>query len=453
MLWLSVLCLSVISTLSAQGVPDMGGPGAENLVRQTPMHEVTFRFVAGRDMFLSPWGGNGESLSRLSAFIEAHRGAILSGEAPVRVYGYCASVGTPAVRRSRARAMSNRVKSEMILHHGLREELFRTENSTEACGELHNAVVVRIALPQSDADSEQSGGQPVADADALPVADALSTAADKAAADKVAATSDPALSAERTASEGTASEGTASGTAASEGTASERTAATASEAATALLSPLPRWSIGLNIGIPFFWGDMVSMSADKTYVGFAAGIQGSYRFGELLGVTLSADYARGKTGARDYARSYQLAPSGMTLYSVGTDHSEAYGELYSRVSLVNLGLGVDVHLNRLLGSRATRGCFQAVLTPTLYGQFFSVDVFRKADGSRFSDGSTEPDAVSLGLGGALSLRYRIAPAWEVQLKNSVLWMTDNCFDGIVTPYGHARHNALWMPQLGVLWRL
>ncbi len=28
-----------------------------------------------------------------------------------------------------------------------------------------------------------------------------------------------------------------------------------------------RWNIGLNVGIPFFWGDMLSMSASKTYIG------------------------------------------------------------------------------------------------------------------------------------------------------------------------------------------
>ena len=109
--------------------------------------------------------------------------------------------------------------------------------------------------------------------------------------------------------------------------------------------------------------------------------------------------------------------------------------------------------NRFLGVRALYSRFQAVLTPTVYGQFFKADIYNKATDTRFSNGITRPNTVSLGLGGALSFRYRIASDWSLQLKNSFLWMTDNKFDGITTPYGHTRHNVLWMPQFGILWTL
>ncbi len=39
----------------------------------------TFRFVAGKDMFYSPWGGNGAELSRLLKAIDANREAINDG--------------------------------------------------------------------------------------------------------------------------------------------------------------------------------------------------------------------------------------------------------------------------------------------------------------------------------------------------------------------------------------
>lgn len=38
-----------------------------------------------------------------------------------------------------------------------------------------------------------------------------------------------------------------------------------------------------------------------------------------------------------------------------------------------------------------------------------------------------------------------------QLKNSLLWITDNHFDGIRTPFGKTKQNALWLPQVGVIW--
>lgn len=213
-----------------------------------------------------------------------------------------------------------------------------------------------------------------------------------------------------------------------------------------------RWSTGLNIGIPFFWGDMQSMAADKTHVGMAVGIQGSYLFSKKLGVTLSVDYAHGKMGSRSYAKDYLLTPDGQTHYTQTTG-AYPYKDLYAKTSLVNIGIGADINLNGLLDSRTIDSPFSVWLTPTIYGQCFSTKTYTVAEDRKFSDGTTKPGHLSLGLGGALSLRYRLADTWSIQLKNTVLWMTDNKFDAIVTPYGHTRHNAMWMPQLGVLWTL
>ena len=105
---------------------------------------------------------------------------------------------------------------------------------------------------------------------------------------------------------------------------------------------------------------MLSMSADKTYIGISAGLQIDYRFSDFLGANLSADYAQGKTGARSYARDYQLSPSGMTIYSDGTAVSQPYKELYSKISVVNVGLGLDIYFNRFLGTHALYNRFQTV---------------------------------------------------------------------------------------------
>ncbi|WP_416980378.1 OmpA family protein [Alistipes ihumii] len=214
-----------------------------------------------------------------------------------------------------------------------------------------------------------------------------------------------------------------------------------------------RWSVGLNAGIPFFWGDMLSMSADKTYIGFAIGVQGGYRISDLLAVSLSADYAQGKLGARGYAEDYLLAPDGMTWYVPQQQAMQRYGDLYSKVSLVNVGLSLDVNINRIFSKRAAEHRFTVWVSPTVYGQFFSADIYTKADDKRYSDGTTKPGGLSLGLGGALSLRYRVTRNIDLQLKNSLFWMTDNRFDGIQTIFGKTRHNAAWIPQIGVVWNI
>lgn len=214
-----------------------------------------------------------------------------------------------------------------------------------------------------------------------------------------------------------------------------------------------RWSIGLNAGIPFFWGDMLSMSADKTYIGFAAGVQGGYRLSDLLAVSLSVDYTCGKLGARGYAQDYLLAPDGMTWYVPQQQGMQRYGDLYSKVSLVNMGLSFDVNLNRIFSRQAAEHRFTVWVSPAVYGQFFKADVYTKADDKRYSDGTTVPDGLSLGLGGALTLRCRVGRGIDLQLKNTVLWMADNHFEAIRTPFGKTRHNAMWLPQIGVVWHI
>ena len=96
-----------------------------------------------------------------------------------------------------------------------------------------------------------------------------------------------------------------------------------------------RWSVGANVGMPFFWGDMLTIASDKTYGGIAAGIQGSYRIYSWLATSLSVDYAYGKLGPRGYAKDFLLAQDGMTWYVPLSEAMRKYEELHSKVQLVN----------------------------------------------------------------------------------------------------------------------
>lgn len=421
----------------------------------------TFCFVPKRGMFYVPYKKNGEELERLLVLIRQHRQDILSGNIPVFVSGFCQSASADEENRRLARERSNRVKTEMILRGGLREECFRTTNSTGVTstassadamgtadadmgisGETGDVVSVRIALPEEDVSSvSQIAGKELLRS----VPDSSATGEENGSpkvpldnpkgqlGDAKVALDNPEASSHN----------------------SQTTTSSATAFSTASVSDVTvsygKWSVGLNLGVPFFWGNMLSLSGDKTYIGLSAGLQADYRFSSLLGISLSVDYVQGKAGAQGYANDYRLSPSGMTLYSAGTAVSRPYKELYSGISVVDVGLGLDIHLNRLFGTRAVDNRFQAVLTPAVYGQFFHADLYNKVNDEKFSDGTTKPRTLSLGLGGALSFRYRIASAWSLQLKNSVLWITDNKFDGIVTPYGHAKQNLMWLPQLGILW--
>lgn len=379
----------------------------------------TFRFVPQKDMFYVPWSGNDSELVRLFEFVDSRKSEILEGKMHVYVCGYCNSMGSSKENITMAAIRSNRVKSELIIKKDLTEECFVTHNYVTN-GDF---VTVRMEIPivqQEAVDEEEhsdlENNQNIEKSGLAEIEEKIT---------------EPKISEQKDAEP-----------------------VQNLESAEIPLEPeMRRWMAGLNVGIPVFWGDMLSMSADKAYVGFAAGIQGGYRFSEFFAVSLSLDYAKGKLGARSYAQDYLLAPDGMTWYVPQQQTMSRYADLYSDVSLFNLGLSLDVNVNRLFGKTALKHRFTVWISPTVYGQFFSSDIHAKADNSLYSDGSTSPSKISFGLGGALTMRYRINNSLDLQLKNSGIWMTDNNFDGIRTPFGKTKHNAMWLPQIGIIWNI
>lgn len=379
----------------------------------------TFRFVPQKDMFYVPWSGNDSELVRLFEFVDSRKSEILEGKMHVYVCGYCNSMGSSKENLTMAAIRSNRVKSELIIKKDLTEECFVTHNYVTN-GDF---VTVRMEIPivqQEAVDEEEhsdlENNQNIEKSGLAEIEEKIT---------------EPKISEQKDAEP-----------------------VQNLESAEIPLEPeMRRWMAGLNVGIPFFWGDMLSVSADKTYVGFAAGIQGGYRISEFLAVSLSLDYAKGKLGARSYAQDYLLAPDGMTWYVPQQQAMSRYADLYSDVSLFNLGLSLDVNVNRLFSKSALKHRFTVWISPAVYGQFFSSDIHVKADNSLYSNGSTSPSKISFGLGGALTMRYRINNSLDLQLKNSGIWMTDNNFDGIRTSFGKTKHNAMWLPQIGIIWNI
>lgn len=94
---------------------------------------VIFRFTIGNDMFFQR--GNEAELERLYNFTDRYHTEITSGQMPVHVDSYC-----PDLKIARIR--SNRVKSELIVNRGLKEEHFITRNHSESyMGEKESVIV------------------------------------------------------------------------------------------------------------------------------------------------------------------------------------------------------------------------------------------------------------------------------------------------------------------------
>lgn len=227
---------------------------------------------------------------------------------------------------------------------------------------------------------------------------------------------------------------------------------------TEVLSPIPassqlsRWSLGVNAGLPFFWGDMTSMTDGKTYIGYLIGIQSTYQATPWLGVTLSLDYARNKAGARDYAAGYLLGADGMTYYTpvTGID-TQPYSNLYSTIEMYSAGLHADVNVNHFFGKRIANSRLKLILSPAVYGLHFGSKVYTKNDDQAFVSRSLSKD-ISLGLGGDVALRYNLTPSVDLQLKGTGIWITDNNFDNVST-VGYVKQNAMWGLSAGIIWKI
>lgn len=133
---LLTLVLTIFASAPSYGQADR--PAAEE-------KSATFVFLPGNDLFLLK--GNEAELERLYTLMEEYRTEITAGRIPVYVDGYCASMPTPKENLTTAFVRANRVKSELILHKGLKEADFITNNYARAYLNNKDVVVVTLHIP------------------------------------------------------------------------------------------------------------------------------------------------------------------------------------------------------------------------------------------------------------------------------------------------------------------
>ena len=112
----------------------------------------TFRFVPQKDMFYVPWSGNDKELARLLECVRRNKDSILGGSLPLYVDGYCNSLDSEKENLRMAAIRSNRVKSELIVRGGIKEECFITRNHASD-GDF---VIVRLTVPAPEASIVES---------------------------------------------------------------------------------------------------------------------------------------------------------------------------------------------------------------------------------------------------------------------------------------------------------
>lgn len=142
--------------------------------RQKADTTYTFRFVPQKDMFYVPLDGNDRELARLLECVRRNKDSILGGSLPLYVDGYCNSLDSEKENLRMAAIRSNRVKSELIVRGGIKEECFITKNhATDG-----DFVIVRLTVSAPEASAVESAG--------LSKAEEERRTAEKAEADRLA---------------------------------------------------------------------------------------------------------------------------------------------------------------------------------------------------------------------------------------------------------------------------
>ena len=213
-----------------------------------------------------------------------------------------------------------------------------------------------------------------------------------------------------------------------------------------------RWSIGVNIGMPFYAGDFRSVSrGNNNWAGYMFGLQGSYQFNPIFGARLSVDYGSNRAGSQRYEDDFVLLPNGNTYYNVDfPEGGSYYKDLYSSVHSWNFGLNAEVNLLNLFRRSDGDRRWAVVLAPGIYLQKFSSTVKNRSNDEQFAD--KLDNKVNLGLGGDLAVRYRINHNFDVQLKGGMIWINNQNFDGI-NSINTTKHNSMITAQVGLIWKV
>ena len=207
-----------------------------------------------------------------------------------------------------------------------------------------------------------------------------------------------------------------------------------------VLAPSQGWYIGIEGGMPFGFSTFSSFGHDKTYLGWAAGLYGGYRFNSIFSAELSAKYGEMNLSAQDCCveRNYWLGSDGV-LYKAGVLGMDSweYANLKSHVRMGQYGARVNVHLLGLFHQTANSRWDLAV-SPHIYAVTTKADIQTIADDAKVMKGSTN---WHLGYGADLQVGYQLTSCLKLGIYSGLTRLTGERMDGM--PEHLHKNNFVW----------
>lgn len=179
---------SLLAQHTGRNVPVTGGPEQPDSRISSDVRKDTavFKFAPKQDMFLANYKENATNIDLLSRSIRKYKSSIESGELNVHVWGFCSSYDSDKKNLATAKDRSNRVKSYFILNEGLKEEHFRTRNSSLRWRGMSDVTVVSYLCADENATASSDAGHEVVSGGSLPADDEQMSQTEPEAADTVA---------------------------------------------------------------------------------------------------------------------------------------------------------------------------------------------------------------------------------------------------------------------------
>ena len=200
------------------------------------------------------------------------------------------------------------------------------------------------------------------------------------------------------------------------------------------------WYVGIEGGMPFGFSTFSSFGHNKTYLGWAAGLYGGYRFNSIFSAELSAKYGEMNLSAQDCCveRNYWLGSDGV-LYKAGVLGMDSweYANLKSHVRMGRYGARVNVHLLRLFHKTANSRWDLAV-SPHIYAVTTKADIQTIADDAKVMKGSAN---WHLGYGADLQVGYQLTSCLKLGIYSGLTRLTGERMDGM--PEHLHKNNFVW----------
>ncbi len=204
------------------------------------------------------------------------------------------------------------------------------------------------------------------------------------------------------------------------------------------------WFVGVQGGMPFGVSTFSSFGADKTRMGYSAGLYGGYRFNPVLSLEATAKWGEVNLSAKQCCidHSFWLGSDGVRYNAPVLDmNGWGYDNLKSEVFMQQYGLQLNVNILGFFNA-TKHSHWTLEVSPLLSAVGTKATVNGISDGAEAIKGSTQ---WHLGAGGNLQAGFQATKHLNIGVYSGITYLTGKPMDGMP----EYRHEANYVWESGI----